>query len=300
MPASKNAIALLITMMFIIVISVAIGYGLKQVNIASQNVKDENFMYETSILLEDVLKILQSSKDLQSIAESNNSIDELNIFLSTAGTLPISVGGIDALIHIQSARAKYNPRDLNNTVQRHYLKSYLMKNMINIEYANILLDSISGMKEDNSYNSAIFEKNPELFRDYIVSYKQLVKINDFYKQEYNDNSLKNIDFKKLFYFTPEINTTIDLNYATPEVWEMMLGCEKQRALALSNGGGTYTNIVDLNLNEEEKFRLSKYKTSFFEPYLQVNVELMQNGSSASISFEYDIKKRRGTNFVYEI
>lgn len=300
MQTSRKAIALLITMMFVIVISVAIGYGLKQINTASQSVKDENFMYQTSLLSEDVLKILQNSRDLQNIADSNDSIDELNIFLSTAEMIPFSVSGIDVMIHIHSARAKYNPRDLNNSLQAHYLKSYLMKNMINIEYVNILLDSVSGIKEDNSYNSAIFERNPQLFRDYIASYRQLEKINDFYMQEYNDNSLKKVDFKNLFYFSKDTNTSIDLNYATAEVWEMMLGCEPQRALELHENGGIYTSKEDLNLNEEEKLRLSKYRTSFFEPYLQIDVELSQNGSSASISFEYDIKKKRGSNFVYEI
>ncbi|MDQ7066928.1 MAG: hypothetical protein Q9M40_02380 [Sulfurimonas sp.] len=58
MKRSKHAIALLITVMFIIVITVAIGVGLKQVNSASFQMKNEKFMYQSRLLIEDILKIL--------------------------------------------------------------------------------------------------------------------------------------------------------------------------------------------------------------------------------------------------
>ena len=92
MRQSKNAIALLVTVMFVIVITVAIGFGLKQVNIATQVIKKENFMYQSTLIVEDVLKILKTSPDINRLRDSNSSA-ELNIFLSQAAFIPFEVLG---------------------------------------------------------------------------------------------------------------------------------------------------------------------------------------------------------------
>jgi len=302
MRSSKNAIALLLTVMFVIVISVAIGYSLKLINDGGKSVKDEMFMYQTSLMIEDVMKMLQNSRELQSIADTNNSITDLNIFLTQASVIPFHAEGIDVLIKITSARSKFNVNDLNNSRQASYLRQYFNKYMINGEYVTILFDLINGIKEDNSYNSAIFEDDAYLYRDALVSYRHLQKVNDFYAREFHDNSLNNISLENLFYFSKDKNGsyTIDLNYATPEVWEMMLGCSSERAQELSVSGGAYEKMQDLGLQDDEKVRLQAFRVGFFEPYLFIDVELQKYGSSATISFEYDIKKKKGSNFVYKI
>jgi len=298
MKKNKNAIALLITIMFVIVITVAIGYGLKQVNIATSKVKTEKFMYQSSILIEDVLKILGDNKELKSIVDSKSS-EGMFLFLSQAAFIPFESSGVEILLSVKSARSKFNLNDLNvSSVDS--LKYYVESFGINSSYVDLLLDNKNGIKVDNSYNSSIFDENPYLFRDYVSSIKHLDKINDFYKKEYNDNNLKKINFNNLFYFTKESGTYIDLNYATLEVWQMMLSTDKQRAQDLKNAEGTYKTLADLNLNSDEQIKLSKFKTSFFEPFLFVSIEIMQNKSRSKISFEYDIKNKKGSNFVYEI
>jgi hypothetical protein len=298
MPRSKNAIALLITVMFVIVITVAIGLGLKQVNVASQEVKNENFMYQSSIIIEDVLKILKSSPDLKRVVDGNSSSDFFT-FLSQASYIPFSSSGIDIILQVSSARGKFNPKQLD-IPSSDIMREYFANNRINSEYMNLLLDSVSGIKVDNSYNSAIFNEHPYLFRDYIASTKHLKVINDFYAKEYNDNALKNIDFEKLFYFSDSNDTKIDLNYATPEVWEMMAGVNKERASELNAAGGFYETMEDVGLDDTERQRVENFKVSFYEPYLLVNVEIIQDKSKAKISFEYDIRNNKGSNFVYEI
>jgi hypothetical protein len=299
---SRDAIALLLTVMFVIVISVAIGYSLKLVNKGGVTIQDEMFAYQTSLILEDVLTMLQSSTELQNIADNNNSIEELSLFLSQASVIPFYAEGIDVLIKIKSARSKFNINDLNDSREANYLRQYCNKYMINSEYVTILFDVISGVKEDNSYNSAIFEENPNLYRDGLVSYNHLQKVNDFYTKEFHDNALKNIDFQNLFYFSKEKNSTyvLDLNYATAEVYEMLLGCSKERANDLHSGGGSYKTLQDLGLQEDEKARLSAFRVGFFEPYLSIEVELHKYKSTAVVHFEYDIKKKKGSHFVYKI
>lgn len=284
--------------MFVIVITVAIGVGLKEVNSATKEIKTEKFIYQSSMIIEDVLKILGQNKDLKAIVDEK-SVAGLYLFLSQAQFIPFESSGVSILMSIKSARSKFNLNNLN-TYRANALKYYVETYNINSDYVDILLDAIGGIKVDNSYNSNIFDENPYLFRDYVASAKHLEQINDFYAQEYNDNALKNINFENLFYYTKEANTTIDLNYAKAEVWEMMLGSSRERAIELQSGGGSYENMKDLNLDDSEKFKLSKFQTSFFQPYILVSVEIMQNKSSAKIVFEYDIKNKKGFNFVYEI
>lgn len=300
MKHSRNAIALLITIMFVIVITVAIGFGLKQVNIASQIVKDENFTYQCQIILEDVLNILQTSKEVQMVSDDNSS-EGLFIFLSQAAFIPFESSGLEVILQISNARSKFNPLLLKqNQARQDAVKLYLNNYRINNQYVDILVDNMSGVKEDNSYNSAIFDEKPYLFRDYVASAEHLEAINDFYAREYNDNSLKKINFDNLFYYSDDNSTKIDLNYATTEVWEMLLGTTKERAEFLTNGAGSYTDLTSLNLNSDELERLALFDTSFFEPILFVKVEISQNGSTSKINFEYDIKEKKGSNFVYDI
>jgi len=294
---SRSAIALLITVMFVIVITVAIGYGLKQVNNASSVVKEEKFIYQSSIIVEDVLNILKTSPDIASVIDTNSSSD-FYVFMSQASFIPLQISGFDIVLKISSARSKFNPKQINIR-NIDLLRVFMSNHNVNSQYVDLLVDSISGIKEDNSYNSTIFDENPYLFRNYIASLDQVKEINKFYTQEYNDPSLKNIDFNELFYFSSESNISIDLNYATPLVWELLLGT-KERAEFLSDGMGSYTQLSDLNLDRDEEENLEKFKTSYFEPLLFVEIEIMQENMKSNISFEYDIKKKEGYNFAYEI
>jgi hypothetical protein len=298
MKTAKSGIALLITVMFVIVITVAIGYGLSQVNSVTKIAKDEKFMYQTSIIIEDVLNILKTSPDVARVVDSNESDDLFNL-LSQASFIPFESSGLEIVLKLSSARAKFNPNTLD-TKTTEIFREYANNKMINSQYVDILLDNMRGVKVDNSYNSAIFDENPYLFRDYIASAKHLQKINDFYAQEFNDNSLKNIELDKLFYFSSDKNTSIDLNYATAEVWEMMLATTKERAEFLAQNAGAYTDEASLNLNDDELEKMKKFKTSYFEPIILVQIEIKKGESISNISFEYDIKKKRGSHFVYEI
>lgn len=305
MKSSKKGIALLVTVLFIMAITVAIGIGLKQVKVASLNVENESFMFQTSTILEDVLLILDASKELEQIAHNKSNTDFFT-FLSNVSYLSLESSGLRVNIHINSARSNFNVNALINTDEStinidrvNALKEYLSHYRINVNYVDILLDVMSGIKEDMRYYSAIFNENPYLFRDYIVSEKHLGEVNDFYMKTYHHN-LKNIDFTKFFYFNKDKNIFIDLNYATAEVWEMMLGCDKQKSHELASGGGRYTSLKDLSLSEKEKVALAKFQTSYFEPFLDVVIIMTQRTQYAKIRFEYNIQTKKGSNFVYEI
>ncbi len=297
MQRGRSAIALLITLMFVIVITVAIGYGLKQVNDATKIVKQEQSLYQKNIIVEDILNILNNSSDLQAAMSNSESF---SLLLSQASFIPFEYGDVTILMKIKSARAKFNPAMLSNATSVQ-LRKFLVNYNINSQYVDILLDNVRGIKVDNSYNTSIFDEHPYLFRDYIASAKHLEIINAYYAKEYNDNALSNVDFNQLFYYTDDTNISIDLNYATTEVWEFMLGCSHERAEVLNANGGFYTELKDLNLNDDEKKILkTSFKTSFFQPIVQIELEITLNGEYSKMSFEYDIQKKKGSNFAYEI
>ena len=308
----RDAIALLITVFFIIAITIAVGIGLKNINTASKYVENEKFMLQTTIILDDVLTLLKTSKELDDIIKDATG-ETFNIFLSQASFIPIESGDIQVSIELKSARAKFNPNSLINTdnsineARINALKQYLSKYMVNNEYVSILLDNMGGIKENIPYNSEIFYNNPYLYRDYISSSKHLAKINQFYIDLFGENNLKEstedkfeADLNQLFYFSKDKNITIDLNYATAQTFELILGTDRQRAISLSEHEDIYYKMSELNLKPEEKSVLAGFKTSFFEPYLEVIVEIQQKDKSAIINFEYDIKEKKGYNFAYEI
>jgi len=300
---SHNAIALLITVMFVIVLSVALGYGLQALKSSAKVVEKEKFLYQSTLLVEDVLRVLKSSPEMKQLVDEN-STEALYIFLSESSYLPLEIGGIKVVLSFSSARSKYNPNHLyGRSSEIEALQEYMQKYMVDALFVDILLDNMRVVTEKNrydSYNSRIFDENPELFREYIASLQHLREIEHFYKVEYNNDNINRIEFDKLFYFSKDRETRVDLNYATPEVWEMMLGVDPLRAEELSAGGGSYNTLEDLGLLESEKKSLKRFETSFYEPYLFVKMELMSDVGYSEISFEYDIKRKKGYGFVFKI
>jgi hypothetical protein len=302
--SKRRAIALLITVFFIIAISISLGISLKQVKEASNEVESEAFMLQSALILDDVSNILKNSQELDAVVK-DNSVDSLFLFLSEVAFIPFESNGMKVGIEISSARSKFNINSLRDTnssnpQKAEAMQSYLSNFAINDDYVAILLDNMSQIKEDNSYNSAIFNENPYLFRDYIVSKKHLDEINNFYMQNTHENAITKIEFEKLLYFSKSKSYFVDLNYATKDTWRLLLGCDELRAEELALGGGMYLKEEDLALSDVEKEMLKRFETSFYEPYLDVKVEISKNNQRAFIRFEYDMKTKKGSNFVYEI
>lgn len=307
----KKGIALLITLMFIMAITVSIGIGLSYTKKAQHALLEENFLFQSSMILNDVLSLLKNSKEL-SLIQNDSEGTAFAIFLAQSSFIPFEASGIQVALEITSARSKFNPTTLLSPDKKTIyqarvsaLKNYLAKKMVNETYVDILLDGLGGLKDDLSYNSAVYNTNDTLFRDYIVSAKHLKVYNDFYRDTFYDNALENVEFDKLFYYSGDVNASntyiIDLNYATAEVWAMMLGVDEVRAEQLAFNGGTYSENNKADLSSDESRALESFKTTYKpQLYLDVKVEIIQDRSSAKIAFEYDIKKARGYNFSYEI
>jgi len=303
--SKRGAIALMITLFFIIAISISLGIALKQVKSVSTEISKQKFAMQSSILVDDVLNLLKTSPDLEAI----NSVDTLFIFLSEAAFIPFESSGVKMLIEIKSARSKLNINTLvdikgsalvPNPAKVEALSQYMAHYNVNPSYTDMIVDSMSKIKADNSYYSDIFNENPYLFRDYIASRKHLETINDFYAKTYNENTLQKINFEKLFSFSKQRDSKIDLNYATKETWRLLLGCDELRAEQLSLGAGAYAVEADLGLAPEEILALHRFNVAYLEMFLDVKVTIQSAHLSSELRFEYDMNKKKGSNFVYEI
>jgi len=303
---ARAGVALLITLMFVLVITVAIGYGLKTLNKTTQSVSASKMLYQSTAVVEDVLQILNTAPQIAQLRESNNTNaqQELYAFLSSAEIIPLKMQDLDLLISFKSARAKYNPNILAKNRQAvENLKVFVNDYGVASNYVDILQECMRKYKVKNLYNnyaSGLLDENPTLFADYIASKKQLNIINAYYKKEYNDEALQKIDFDALFYYSKDVNMAVDLNYATPEVWQLLLQTSVERARELSANAGGYDSVESLGLSDDEKKMLKRFKTSFYEPYLYVTVKINGQKHHAKIAFEYDIKKKKGSNFVFQI
>lgn len=302
----KNAIALLVTILFIMAITLGIGIGLSAMKSASQDIEDERFMFQTALVLDDVLSLLNSSQEINLLGDAN-ATEKFALFLSQTQLIPIEIEGMKILIKIGSARGSFNINALQDvdptlSVQRaEHLREYLKRFRVQEQYIDFLRDGMSGIKEDESYHTRMFYDKHYLYRDYIASLEHLEQINEAYTRQYRDTSLKNADLKHLFSFNKERKTKIDLNYATRSTWMLMLGIDEESARSLVQKSDLYLSYEDLPLSDEKKAVLQEvFETSFFEPFVEVQVAIEQGNKSAKILFEYNLKNKKGSNFVYEI
>lgn len=292
----KKAIALLITVFFIMLISISITLGLKYINQGANAVNEEQFLLQSTMILDDALTVLQKSKKLEQVT----SAETMYNFLSNYKFISSESNGVKFIIELSSARSKVNPNILKNKINLELFKNFLKKKLINDIYADMLFDSMSKIKEDMTYKTGIFNDNSHMFRDYLSSMQHLEEINDYYMTSYHDSNLNNLDTEALFYFSPDTNSSIDLNFATAPTMEVILGCDELRAQEIVENNSLALSLEDLQLSDAEKISLSKFKTSFFEPYLDIKVEIEHNNKIAHIRFEYNITSKKGSNFVFEV
>ncbi|NPA65985.1 MAG: hypothetical protein GXO11_03795 [Epsilonproteobacteria bacterium] len=302
---SRNAIALLMSIVFVMLIAVTIGIGLKSFYQAKQNIAEEKLLYQSDVLVSDVLKILKNTKEIDAIVKSKDG-SALYGFISSMQTVPIPFEGYDVFMSVQSARDRFNLNGLKKD-QKHFdfkrieiLKSFFIKYGISDELVALIMDSMGGEKLDRSYYSDLFETQKELFRDYLASYRHLEKILIFYEKKHHDNVFSKLEFDRMFSYNPNIGTRIDLNFATQQTWELLTGCTKEQAQVLVAKAGMYKTLEDILLQPSMKERLKNFNISFFEPIITVNIKIKDQYTTGLITFEYDLRTKKASHFVYKI
>ena len=312
MRSSKRGMALLITLFFIISITLAVGIGLKQVNEARSEIEKENFMIQSRVVLDDVLKILtKMSKEYST--QNDASGEGFYTFLTESAFIPFESSGVKTSIEISSARAKLNVNAIadENLSTKVALESYFESRMIGLEYMDMLFDVIKGRRVEPPYRTNIFYEKPLLFKEsnnYISSYENLKEINEFYKLSYHDNKIDKINFKNLFYFTSDNNYSLDLNCMSSSVRDTIWASdvvyvedEQQNEESTEQSSNCNVDFCASLSKKQKKDLETKYNgTCKPQRHINVVVEVMQNKQSARIVFEYNMDSKKGSNFVYEL
>jgi len=259
---------------------------------------EARFLLQSAAVVEDVIALMNEADKLGSVSDT----DSLSIFLLTAGFIPLELKELLVKIEITSAMGHLNINSLNSSKEiQQALIEYMARFNVQDAYymSDLILDCSGGYKD--VYKTNIFDELPELYRERIVSKRHFEKIIDFYVLERHDNSVNSIPWDVLIRFDDNNATAMDANYVTAELWQLFIpGLQEERAIELASGEGSYYTITDLGLSEDELKEVAKYKLSFFQPVVKMDIEVIENNSSAHIVFDYDLSSKKGKHFEFGI
>jgi len=294
----RRGVALLITIFFIIAITAAVGVSLMNLRKSGDELHQARFLLQTGAVLEDVLAMMKEADKLGAVTDA----ETLNLFLLTAGFIPLELKGVLVKIEMSSAMGRININALKSSQPfQQALMEYMVRfNVQDAVYMNdLLLDCMSGPKD--VYKTNIFDEIPELYRDRIVSKKHFDQIVDFYTRERHDNAVIKLPWERLIRFDDDNATAIDANYITPALWQLLIpGLNEEHAMELASGEVIYNTLQDIDLQEEERAHLSTFNPSFYQPVVHMEIEILENNSSANVAFDYDLTAKKGKHFEFGI
>lgn len=294
----RRGVALLITLFFIIAMTAAVGVSLMNLRKSGEELHQARFLLQSGAVVDDVLSLMGEADKLGAVTDA----ESLNLFLLTAGFIPLELKELLVKIEITSAMGHININALKASKPfQDALIAYM--NRFNVQdpvfMSALLIDCMGGYKD--IYNTGIFDEMPELYRERIVSERHFDKIVDFYIRERHDNAVTKLPWKDLIRFDDANTTILDANYITPALWQMLIpGLEEERAVEISSGGGAYSSLEDIDLSPERKENLAAFDLSFYEPTVHMDIEIVENNNSAKVAFDYDLTAKKGKHFEFGI
>jgi len=294
----RKGIALMLTLFFIIAITLAVSVSLKQVRKGSASVQKGHFLVQSAAIVDDVLNLLKKSPEIANISDA----DSLNVFLSSAALIPFNVDALAVKIEIASVGSKININALDNEVLREAFINYLVRfNVSNPEYLMQLLSDCSHGIKETGYLTDIFDVNPSLYHEKIVSQAHLQEVLNYYVLTQHENSVTKLPWKNLVRFDDSNNTTLDANYLSADVWQLLVPqMDDEEALERSEGFTIVNSVEELGLSSVDATRLTKIDVGFYMPRIVVDIDILENNQSASIAFEYNLESKKGNHFEYGI
>jgi len=293
---SHSGIALLITLFFVISVTAAVGVSIIQLRSSAKQVREGKCLIQSSMILDDLLKLLKTSPMLDSIQDA----DSMRYFLQNTSIIPLALENLNVKVNINSAMGRLNINRLSSSRQfQEALSGYMLQyDISDIEYFQDLL--IDCMRVENSeYRTDLFQMRPWLYGDKIVSMEHFDQIIDYYVMNRHDNNIRKIPWKQLIRFGSHSDKGLDANYITPQLWHFLLP-ELDDGVAddLASGTVVYKGDEDLSLVEEDIIKLKKFDISYYIPRAEIVVDVTRNDQNVHVAFEYDFSLKKGGNFVY--
>lgn len=292
----RPAIALLITLFFVISVTAAVGVSIIQLRLSAKQVREGKCLIQSSMILDDLLKLLKTTPLLDQIKDAQS----MRYFLENASIIPVALENLNVKININSAMGHFNINTLSYFKPfQEALSGYMLQYEISdVEYfKDLLIDCMSGQK--NEYRTDIFDAMPWLHRERIVSMTHLEQIIDYYVLTRHDNNIRKIPWKQLIRFAPSSDRMIDANYITPQLWQLLLpDITEDIAVDLASNEFVYEKSQDLSLADEDMAQLERFDLSYYLPRTLIEVDVRRNDQNVHVAFEYDLKLKQGGNFDY--
>jgi len=301
MTSSRPAIALIITLFFIMAMTLLVGISSGLSDRALKRVEKERFLIQANRISHDVVTILnQITKDL-------NSSDDLDMLIDLPVLLDDEVSGMHVEITFESASSRLNINSLvdeNGTIQKEYynlLENVLINNQVLDPslFLSLVADTIDSDIEERIVDSEIATLDPFYSNGEIIDMKHFNKIIQKYIEMRDDLAINQIPWSKLI---STVGKDIDINHVTPELFaEIFPNFAPDEVLEYTLGRkDTYNKMEDLEVDDITKEYLLKLGVSFYEPLVKCNVLLKVNEQTGIISFYYDLSGKNASEFNIEI
>ena len=92
----RSAIALLITLFFVISVTAAVGVSMIQLRLSAEQVREGKCLIQSSMILDDLRKLLKTSPVLDKIKDA----DELRYFLENTSIIPVALENNVTHLHL--------------------------------------------------------------------------------------------------------------------------------------------------------------------------------------------------------
>ena len=299
----KKAIALLITLSLITIISVIVSKIITIMDNSLKEINKREALIQFDTLFNDIKKILD-----RSVTDINDSTSLELLFL-----LPYSFNdiesGININIEMESDSSKINPNllmdvnrskindenhgeQINKDIYSLFDRILLNYNIQNRElFLSMLLDTIDEDKEERYPNSEIANFNHFFQNGEIINMRHFKQIIKRYRDLTLDKNIDNIPWDMLIGFRSKI---IDFNYITPELLSFLLpSLDKESLYKITlNKLVTYDNFDELELPNDLNEQLKRYNIKFFSPEIWCIIDFQFNEYSKNISFQYNLKEKK--------
>lgn len=299
--APRNGIVLLVTLFFIMAVTVVLGVSLSLFRGAQEQLEQERFLVQSAITLEDILRIIKNS----TFGDVNDTAS-LDLFLSTASAIPLEAENLHGMIALKSTRGRINLNTLAASRPfQNALVAYLSGPLYQVQdpdyLVDLLIDCMGGEKD--AYLTELPTDMPWFYRDAIVNDAQLQQLLDYYARKRHDGSVYTVPWSELVRFGDRSDTALNANYMTPEVWTMLQPTLLPEQIeTLTSGLTLFDSADDFGLPDETvQQMIGDFNIVYYTPQIEVSLQLeTEEGYQSSIIFEYDMKTKQARKFDYAI
>jgi len=290
----------LVTLFFILAMMAIVSTSLSLISKNFENSDDESMKLQLMLSGKDLIKILKDSKEINDI----NTTQDMKDFLSVASFVPLGkVGLFDEAVSISSAEEKINFAKMARwtSKQKEHLKEYLMEyGVVDPSFFLHIIEDLTGKKRaDRVFLTEAVYAHPEWVSAAILDWMQFYDILDYYILQTDDYAICRVPWRNIARFSSYGGVEADINFATPDVWHFIFPDMDKEQIVAMQANRVFEKWEDLPFSKEQTNIIRQFIKIDEHPTLfHIKVVLRREQKSIAVSFDYDIKKKKIYDTVY--